>query len=646
MHVIKNNRLEEVDDSEDVDFALESPAQQWSTHVNTIPLQSAVQSPRLFYGARFVNQSLSLKNGEAPLVQNLDPADKDGRSFDEILGDKMGVQRAKGAGYVVKVTPDFIRVRYDDGEHDHDLYRDQAFNQKSGINSRPLVKVGDQVSPKQILAATNYTDDHGTINMGLNARVGLVPWNGNTMDDALAVSEALAKRFQATQYKVMKQDYSDNLKTDLNHFRSLFPSRYSKDILNQFGADGLVKPGTVLKYGDPILLATMPRTMSSLGANVGKLSKVLQQSRRDASLRWEGDSDAEVIDSRRTKNGFKVVLKYTKALEEGDKITFRQGGKGTVSKIIPDDRMPRTSDGKPLEVLLNPLSLVSRANAATAHEIRLGKVAKALGKPIKIPSYLPKGMTWDRFIDEKEKEAGVQALERIYDPETNRELAAPITVGYGFLNRLHHTSESKSSARGVAGYDANEQPLRGGYSDAAQAKRFSGLENAAVLSSGAYALLRENSTLRGQRNDEYWRALRAGQATPKPGSPFVMKKFRALLAGAGINTRDDKGKVRLAPFTDDDLDAQDPVDVENGGIVDTKSLTPIKGGLFDPRIVTGEKWGRVRLPRPVPNPAYNEAIMKLLDLSQKEYDAILRGEADLPPKLIARLGLDNSRNIE
>ncbi len=647
MHVIRNNRLEEIpDDDPDVDFVLESPAKHWSTHINMIPLQSAVQSPRLFYGARFVNQALSLENGEAPLVQNLDPSDKEGRSFDEILGDQMGIQRAKGPGQVVKVTPDAVRVRYDDGaEEDHDLYRDQAFNQKSGINSRVLVKPGDTVTPRQMLAATNYTDDNGTVNMGLNARVGLVPWNGNTMDDAIALSESFAKRFNATQYKVMKQDSSDNLRADLKHFRSLFPTRFSKETLANFDDSGLVKPGTILKPGDPLLLATMPRTLSSAGANVGKLSKALQQSRRDASMLWEGSSEAQVIDSRMTKNGYKVVLKYAKPLMEGDKVTFRQGGKGTVSKVIPDDRMPRTVDGQPLEVMLNPLSLVSRANPATAHELRLGKVARALGKPIKIPSYLPRGKTWDQFIREQEEAAGVSTLERVFDPDTNRELTDPIAVGYGFINRLHHTSESKSSARGVAGYDGNEQPLRGGHSEGAQAKRFSGLENAAVLSSGAYALMRENATLRGQRNDEYWRALRAGRATPTPGTPFVMHKFRALLSGAGINTRDADGKLRLAPFTDKDLDGRDPVDVENGNIVDTKTLSPIRGGLFDPRIVTGEKWGRIRLPRPVPNPAYSEAIRNILGLSNKEMEAILRGEEELPPKLRARLGLDNPSPI-
>ncbi len=647
MHVIRNNRLEEIaDDDPDVDYILENPAKQFSSHANMIPLQSAVQAPRLFYGARFVNQALSMEHGEAPLVQNIDPGDKEGRSFDQIYGEQVGARRAKRAGRVLRVTPSAIRIRHDDdgSEQDVDLYRDMPFNQKSGITSRALVKPGDLYEPGRMLAASNYTDDEGTINMGVNARVGLVPWNGNTMDDAIAVSESFANtRLKARQYKTLKQDKSDNLITDLQKFRSQFATRFPKETLVNFDNNGLVKPGTILQSGDPVLLATMPQTLSSKGANVGKLSKALAQSRRDASMLWQGHGEAEVVDSRMTKNGYKVVLKYSKPASEGDKLTFRNGGKGTISKIIPDDRMPRTLDGQPLEVMLNPLSLVSRANPATAHEIRLGKVARALGKPIKIPSYLPKGQDWDSFIARHEQEAGVVSQERIFDPETNRELVKPITVGYGFLNRLHHTAESKSSARGTAGYDQNEQPLRGGHSDNAQAKRFSGLENAAALSSGAYALLRENSTLRGQKNDDYWRALRAGKSTPTPGTPFVFTKFRALLAGAGMNTRDlGKGRLRLAPFTDKDLDAHDPVEIQNGSIVDTKDLNPIKDGLFDPRIVTGDKWGRIVLPRPVPNPAYSEAIRTLLGMTKKEMNAVLRGEAELSPKLLERLKLDKA----
>lgn len=631
MHIVRNNRLEEVpDDDPDVDFELPDPTQQYGTHTNMIPLQSAVQTPRLFYGGRFANQALAIEHGEAPLVQNLDTSDREGRSFDELMGEHLGAVKAKRPGRVLQVTPDYIRVAYDDGEReDIGIYNNFAFNQKSGEHSRPMVKAGDSFQPGQVISASSYTDDNGVQNMGLNARIGLVPWKGYSMDDAIPISESFAKRLSAIQYRVVKQDKSDNLKTDLAHYRALFPNRFTKEKLEQFDANGLVKPGTILEPGDPVILGSMPRTLSSSGANIGRLSKALQQQRRDASQVWEAHYPAEVVASRKTKNGYKVVLRYLKPTEEGDKIVLRQGAKATVSKIIPDDQMPRTEDGQPLDAMLNPLSLVSRANPASQHEIRLGKIAKKIGKPLKIPSYLPKGENWNDYIDRLEAEHGVQSTERVYDPETRQFLSSPVTVGYGFVNKLHHTSASKVSSRGTGSYDSNEQPARGG-GEMAKAKRYSGLENFATLSSGAYALMRENATLRGQKNDGFWRALRAGKPLPKVGEPFVWNKFRALLAGAGMQTRDlGEGRIRLAPFTDKDLDDNDPIDVENGELVNLRDLSPVAGGLFDPRLLNGERWGRVKLPRPVINPAMEDAVRVMLGVTKKDLEAVLEGRANL-----------------
>ena len=631
MHVVRNNRLEEIaDDDQDVDYELTDATRQYGSHTNMIPLQSAVQAPRLFYGGRFTNQALAIEHGEAPLVQNLDTSDAKGRSFDEIVGENLGVIRADRGGHVTAVTPDSIRVVYDDGSRDTiGLYNNMAFNQKSGITSRPILKKGDSFTPGQLVAASSYTDDQGTQNMGLNARIGLAAWKGYSMDDAIPISESFAKRLSAVQYKVIKQDSSDNLKTGLSHYRSLFPNRFSKDKFEAFDDNGMIRPGTIIQPGDPVLLATMPRTLSSTGANVGKLSKALQQQRRDASQTWHGNQPAEVVGTRKTKNGYKVVLKYTKPTEDGDKIVLRQGAKATTSKIIPDDQMPHTEDGQPLDVLLNPLSLVSRANPASQHEIRLGKIAKKLGSPLKIPSYLPKGENWNDYIDKLEADNDVQSQERVFDPETQRFLSAPITVGYGFVNKLHHTSEGKVSARGTGSYDQNQQPSRGS-GDMAQAKRYSGLENYATLSSGAYSLMRENSTLRGQENHDYWRALRSAKTLPKVGEPFVWNKFRAILSGAGMNTREvGKGKFRLAPFTDKDLDDKKPVSLDNGELVNLKDLTPVAGGLFDSRLLNGEKWGRIKLPRPVINPAMEDTVRVMLGITKQQLEDVLAGRLDL-----------------
>jgi hypothetical protein len=146
--------------------------------------------------------------------------------------------------------------------------------------------------------------------------------------------------------------------------------------------------------------------------------------------------------------------------------------------------------------------------------------------------------------------------------------------------------------------------------------------------------MRENSTIRGQKSDAYWRALRSGKPLPKASEPFVWNKFRALLAGSGLNTKEHKsGIYRLAPFTSRDLDDKDPIDIDNGSIVNLDTLSPINGGLFDPRIVTGNRWGRIRLPKPVLNPAMEDSTRVMLGLTKQELQDIMAGRAELPERL-------------
>jgi hypothetical protein len=315
-------------------------------------------------------------------------------------------------------------------------------------------------------------------------------------------------------------------------------------------------------------------------------------------------------------------------------VVFRSGQKGVVSTIIDDEQMPRTLDGNPLEVLLNPLGIPSRANNSMIYELLLGKVAKKLGHAITLPGFNKPGEQWHKIVRDHLDKSGLTETEDVFDPMTNRKLGQPITVGVGHVLKLHHTSASKMSARSQGGYDADQQPLKGG-SDAAQAKRLSGLEAHSLLSAGAYATLREGATLRGQKNDEYWRSIREG-VKPKPiNKPFVWDKFRALISGAGMYTKElGDGRMRLGPMTDDILENMKPFDIKSGDMVDINSLEPIAGGLFDQAIVGNNKWGKIRLPFAMPNPAFESSIRSLLGLTEKELRAILVGEQELPQHLM------------
>lgn len=633
IHALHNNQISEIDDN-DADVELLSPNHFFSTHVNLIPLQSGIQGPRLFYGARFYNQALPLVKPQAPLVQSLDTQDPDGLSFDEKLGRAAGAVSARDDGLVEEITPDYIRVKGADGlSKNIDLYNNFIFNRKTSITHTPLVKAGDAITKGQILARSNYTDDNGTLALGTNARVGLVPHKGQSMDDAIVISKAFSNRLTSDHAYTVEQDFDNDTKGGLSHYVSLFPTQFTKDKLKNFSPNGVIKPGARVKQGDPLILATRPRVFSSTTAQLGNLSKAMRQSRHDSSQKWDSEFDGVVTDVAKTKTGYKVVVKSEAPAQQGDKIVFRSGQKGVISSILPDEHMPRTVDGQPLEVLLNPLGVPSRVNNGIIYELLLGKAAAAAGKPIKVPSFNKKGEKWYDMVQKALQDQNLAETEQVFDPMSNRLLENPITVGMGHILKLHHTSASKSSARGQGSYDAEQQPLKGG-SDSAQAKRLSGLEVHSLLSAGAYATLREGATLRGQKNDEYWRSLRQGYKPKPPGTPFVWDKFQSLLTGAGLHARKiPGGKLRLGPFTDDELDKRQPIDVKSGELVDLHTLEPTPGGLFDSTLVGSNKWGRITLPFKVPNPAFENSIRHLLGLTERELRGVLSGQMELPQHL-------------
>jgi len=630
---IKDGTISQIEDDE-AEYEFTSPNAFFGSNVNLIPIQNAVQGPRLFYGARFFNQALPLAKPQAPLVQSAVDNDPDGMSFDDKYGRRAGARFADEDGVVLSVKDRKITYRNAAGEKKEiELYHNFPFNRKTNLHQRAVVQPGATFTKGQIMAASNYTDDAGTLALGTNARVGVVPFRGFSMDDAIVVSESFRHKLSSQHSYMMEQEFDNDVKGGRSHFHSLFPTAFTKEQLDHMDADGVIQEGMTVRPGDPLVLATKPRAISSQSAQLGRLSRAMQQTRADASQVWEGESEGVVTDVARTKNGVKVVVSTTLPGQKGDKIVFRSGQKGVISQIIPDDHMPRTMDGKPLEVLLNPLGIPSRANDSILYELLLGKVAEKSGKPYKLPTFNGKDENWYDFVEQQLIEAGVDPKDEVFDPILNKKLENPITVGVGHVLKLHHTAESKSSSRGQGGYSLDEQPLKGG-GEGAAAKRLSGLEVHGLLSAGAYGTLREGATVRGQRNDEYWRAIRQGHTPKEPGKPFVWGKFQALLMGAGIEARDvGDGNLRLGPFTDRSLAARNPIEVQNGEIVNLKTQQLKAGGLFDKKLTGSNQWGQITLDEPMPNPAFEDSIRHLLGLKRKDLMAILDGTMELPEHL-------------
>ena len=600
--------------------------------INMIPLQNAVSVARAFYGEKFQNQSLPLKNPEVPLVQNLRTKKPDGtrESFDDYLGRSMGAKFSDGDGEVTEVTPDYIEYKNSIGsKHKIDLYNNFPFNRKTRITNFPQVNVGDKIKKGQLVASSNYTDKNGTTAFGVNARIGLVPYKGWSIDDAVVVSESFAKKMASDHMYTFSQPEDKGLQISRDKFVSTFGDKYTKDQLANIDENGVVKEGTILKKDDPILLATKPRIVSSPDSQLGTLSKYIKNTKQDASLKWDGDNDGVVTSVAKGKNGWVVNVQTFENLQPGDKLAERSGNKNTLSKIIPDSEMPYTEDGQPLDILLNPLGIPSRMNASLVMEMMLGKIAKKTGKPFKISEFRDDS-NWLDFVEKKLKENNLTDTERVYDPKLQRFLDNPITVGNAYVLKIHHTGKAGLSARNQGAYDSGwQQPLKGG-DEGAHAKRLSGLEATSMLSAGAYNVLNDAMTLRGQKNDEYWRAVRNGQNPEMPRkSPFSWDKYLAVLSGSGLYAKEmTNGNLRLGPYTDKILEQQKPQEITLPEIVDNE-MNPVQGGLFDPMLSVGNKWGKITLDEPYPNPAFESAITSLLGITNKEFNSVLQGKENL-----------------
>jgi DNA-directed RNA polymerase beta subunit len=753
-------------DRGDVDFWMKDSSHMFSVGSNLVPMISSTLGPRLLMGGKFYNQALPIKDPEAPLVQSL--TDDGESSFEELYGTKVGALRSEVAGRVVKVTDDEVHIKTPKGIEKVELYNNFPLNRKTTLHNTPQVKPGDTVKPGDLIASSNVTDAKGTLALGKNLSVAYMPWQGMNTDDAVVISESAAKRMSSEHLFSKKIDNEDAIQRDRSGFVSLYPSKYNKTQLANIGPDGVIRPGMVVQKGDPLILAVKERRVSDIhrGQKPGFI---------DSSEEWDHEAPGFVTDVAQTNKGVRLTVKAYQPMQVGDKLVGRFGDKGVISKVVPDGEMPVREDDTPIDVILNPVGVVSRCYddetefltregwkfgedvtdsdelmnydpdtetvffapqedkfhrahyegdmleyedaalsccvtpnhtfwAKAAHsstfksvtasqlskgtytvpalaqyndgnqsydmlgtnwkrehydgyiycgttstgymitrrrgsvliagntnpsqlvEAILGKIADKTGKPYKIPGFM-KGSNVEFAINELKKH-GLSDVGSLRDPSSKRKFN-DIMTGKRFMMKLHHMAEDKSDARSYGGYTSEDQPVRGG---GGGAKQMGMLGINALLSHSATEVIKDAKTIRGQRNNDYWKAFQQGYAPPSPDIPFVYKKFRAHLIGAGININKKGHQENLMALTDKDV-----MDMSSGEIklpkgVDIEDMKEIEGGLFDKRVTGGHggsKWSHIKLNEPMPNPVMEEPIRRLLGLTQSKYEDVLYGKEKL-----------------
>ena len=603
-----------------VDYFTPSPKALFSWSSNLIPYLATDQGNRAMMAAKQIEQAISLKHREAPLVQvSATPTS----TMEQAVGNSVAIM-SPVEGKVKKVTPDAIFLQGPDGEVKINTYNNYALNRKSFLHHTAVVKAGDVVKKGQLLADSNFTKN-GVLALGSNLRTAYLPYKGLNFDDGIVITESAAEKL--TSEHIHKKSYTmdENSVLNLVAFKSNYPNSLTSDNLSKLDNDGCIKKGAVVKTGD-IIIAALKRVVPN--QNMALLGKKLAERPKDDSVSWNMEDSGVVMEVVKTSKYVSVSIKTEERAKIGDKLAGRHGNKGVITHILPDAHAPKNANGEHVEVLLNPAGVISRINIGQIYESAASKVASKSKKPIVINNF--SGENYLKQTKDLLKKSQVNDKEELFDAKTGKSLGM-VHVGIPNILKLAKQSSVNYSVRqGGPGesYDAHMQPTKGGEEGA---KALDQLTMYSLLSHGARANLREMSAIKSTSNDEYWKALKSGQQLPTPKAPFAYNKFISYLKGAGVDVKKEGNKLTLGPLTDADTHKMSAGEIKKPLFYRAKDGQPIKGGLFDPVIMggfKGDKWGHMTMNEPVLNPVFENAARKLTGLGKK-FDEILAGKMHL-----------------
>ena len=600
----------------EADYIIPHFASMFSLSTLFIPGLNADHANRATMASKMVEQALPLANPEPPLVMTKIKSNQ----AENIL--PINIEAPKD-GVIKKVDPNEGVIVYEDGTK-IGLYTHFPLNTNTGFNIKKiLVKPGDKVKKGQLIAISNFMDEKGTYSYGKNLKVAYFPYGLLNLEDGVVVSESAAKKLTSEHYYTFTIKKSANVIFNKQRFRNINPTQFTEEQLNKLDDKGIVKKGVKLNPGDPIAIYLKRYVPTPDEVLLGKAFKVLRKEYVTDAEIWTKPVEGKVINVVENPRSFKVVVRSYEPARVGDKLAGRHGNKGVIVKILPDNQMPHSEDGKPIDVIISPLSVPSRINTAQLIETLAGKIARKVGKPIEIsPFEKDLGIRVKKAADK----LGVKEKETIYDP-LNPKRKIKAVVGYQYIMKLRQQSEKGLSGRGFRGpYDVNLQPIKG---TAGGAKTLDWMTLQGLAAHGVSDIIKEKMSYTSEYNPEFWIKLINGEPLPAPKTPFATEKFMALLAPTGIRLERTPKGFLFRPMTDDDILKISNGEITNpSAVVRDKDLMPEKGGLFDTNItggLNGDRWAHVKLPKPIPNPSMIGPIAAITGLHTGEVEAIAMG---------------------
>lgn len=520
-------------------------------------------------------------------------------------------------------------------------YQDNfPFPSKTYMHHSLEVKPGDKVTAGQRLADSNFTKD-GVLALGKNLRVAYMAWHGLNSNDAVVISQSCARKL--TSEHVYREVYPITHKIELNKNKHhvYYGAQYTPQQYAALDEHGIVKVGAKVSHHDLLVAGLSKAEISGTDLMLGRISKALTKPYREVALHWEHGTQGEVAEVVKTSTQIAILIKTQEPMQIGDKLAGRYGNKGVVAEIIHDDHMVRDESGTPIDVIMTSAGVVSRINPGQIIETAVGKVAKKTGKPIVYNNAA--GHDTVQWAKDLLKEHKIKDKEMLWDPVRERTIKGGdgkgVFVGHQFIFKLFKSTETNFAAHGVGPYDINEQPSKKGGEESP--KGLAKMEFDALVAHDVRNILGEASTIRSQKNEEFWKALQLGQPLPVAKPAFVFNKFTALLEGAGVKMHKEGSKIKLLPKTDKDILAMSSGAILNNKTVSAKNMQPENGGLFDPLMTggaQGTKYSHIPLHEAMPNPVFEEPIRRLLGLTQTQFqDKLKEGGGTYFKKELAKI---------
>lgn len=487
-------------DKSQVDYIDVLPEQFISVATGLIPFLKNDDANRALMGSNMQRQSVPLIRSEAPLVST--------GLEERAVRDSGKVVVAEEAGEVIKVDARKVVIQTNQGEREYGLRNFDPTNQYTYFHHNPIVFKGQKIKKGEVLADCSDSD-RGVLALGQNLLIAFLSWRGHNYEDAIIVSS------RALEEELLSSVHIETFICDVRETK-LGPEITTSDIpnvseekLRDLDSEGIVRVGAEVGPNDILVGKISPKGETGLTAEERLLWAIFGEKAKnvkDTSLLMEHGKKGRVIrvkefsreaghklDSGVIKR-IEVEIAQLRKVTVGDKLAGRHGNKGIVAKILPKEEMPFMEDGTPVDIILNPLGVVSRMNIGQVLEASLGWAAKKLNYRAITPAM--SGATEEDIKQELEK-AGIPINGKVslYDGRTGKKFPRDIEVGYMYIMRLIHMVEDKIHMRSIGPYSLiTQQPLGGRAQFGGQ--RFGEMEVWALEGYGAAYTLQEMLTIK------------------------------------------------------------------------------------------------------------------------------------------------------